>query len=122
MTDPNGPTPPSHGGYNAAPPAPVGGAPASVPGKTLGIVALVVAFPACFLGMILGIVALVQSKKAGVKNGPALAAIIVGAVFTLIGIIAMIVVFTVVLPAALEMCNQLGPGVHEVNGASVTCS
>jgi len=111
--------------YNAAPPAPAGGAPATIPGKTLGIVALIVSIFANVIGLILGIVALVQSKKAGYKNGPAVAAIIVGSVLFVIGIIVAIAVLAFVIPAALdlaEQCLELGPGTHEINGVLVTCT
>ena len=62
-------------------PAPV------VPGKTLGIVALIVTFFASVIGLILGIVARNQSKAAGVENTPAKVAIILGIIFTVLSII-----------------------------------
>lgn len=111
-------------GYSAAPPPPAGsaGAPSTFPGKTMGIVALIVAFFANFIGLILGIVALVQSKKAGYKNGPALAAIIVGAVLMVIGVIVVIVVLATVVGPTLALCADLGPGVHTLpNGLTITC-
>ena len=70
------------------------------PGRTLGIVALIVAIFFNVIGLILGIVALVQSRKAGHKNGFAVAAIIVGAVLTVLGIIVAILVFTAFAAAA----------------------
>lgn len=142
MTDPTGPdnssTPPTpppapttpppppspYGVYDAAPPAALG-APATIPGKTLGIVALVVAFPVGLVGGILGIIALVQSKNAGHKNGPALAAIIVGFVFFVVGTIITIVVISWLGQLALEVleqCQQLGDGAHEINGVVVDCT
>lgn len=68
-------------------PAPV------VPGKTLGIVALVLAFLAPLIGAILGFVARGQSKAAGVENTPAKVAIILGIIFTVLGIIITVVSF-----------------------------
>ena len=65
------------------------------PGKTLGIVALIASFFVSLLGLILGIVALNQSKKAGYPNGPAKAAIIISIVFMVLGLIAVILSFTV---------------------------
>ena len=62
-------------------PAPV------VPGKTLGIVALIVTFFASVIGLILGIVARNQSKAAGVENTPAKVAIILGIVFTVLSVL-----------------------------------
>jgi uncharacterized membrane protein len=106
-------------------PAYAGNAPvAEDPGKTLGIVALVAAFFISLLGLILGIVALNQSKKAGFKNGPAKAAIIVSIIFMVLGIIAAIVVFSILGTAGAQfaqICAENGPGVWEVNGVEYTC-
>lgn len=118
---PQGAYPPAAPPYGAAPSYDQGGQQGPVPGKTLGIVAFVVTFFASVIGLILGIVAYVQSKKAGVKNGWALAAIILGAVLTVLGIIAAIVVFALVMPM-LSACLELGPGVWELtNGQVITC-
>lgn len=65
------------------------------PGKTLGIVGLIVAIFANLIGLIISAIALSQSKKAGYKNTPALAGVIVGSVLfglTLIWIIVAVVV------------------------------
>lgn len=101
MTDPQNPAP----AYSAAPAAPQGApANAPVPGRTLGIVAFIVAFFASLIGLILGIVALVQSKKAGHKNGWALWAIILGAVF----FVATIITWSVAgayLAASMSVMN-----------------
>lgn len=74
-------------------PAPV------VPGKTLGIVALVLAFLAPLIGAILGFVARNQSKAAGVENTPAKIAIILGIIFTVVYVI--IVIASIALSAAV---------------------
>ncbi len=119
--------PPTYGQqqpYAAAPPAYGAPASASVPGRTLGIVAFVLSFFAQPVGLILGIVAMVQSRQAGVKNGWALAAIILSSVLMVIGIIVAIIVFAFVIPAAtdefLQLCRQYGSGIHEINGVTVT--
>ena len=128
MTDPNVPsdhTPPP--AYPTAPPAaPADAAPgAPIPGKTLGIVALIVAFFANIIGLILGIVALVQSRKAGHKNTPAVWAIIVGAVLAVVWIIVIIVAVGLAVAGAgelLQQCAELGPGEWVLeNGATITC-
>lgn len=90
-------------------------------GKTLGIVALIVSFFISLLGLILGLVARSQSKKAGVKNTPATVAIVLSILF-LIGTIIAIVVGVAGSAALLSQCADLGPGVHEVNGVTYTCS
>jgi hypothetical protein len=90
---------------------------ASAPGKTLGIVGLILAFVAAPIGLILSIVAKVQSRAAGVKNGPATAGIIVG----ILVILAYIIIPIVVLGGVAAQCADLGPGVHQVNGVTYTC-
>jgi preprotein translocase subunit SecG len=110
------PPPPSYGEtpppaaqptYSSAPPAPYGApSTAAVPGKTLGIVAFVVAIFFNVIGLIMGIVALVQSRKAGYKNGWAVAAIVVGAILTVVGIIIAILVFTA-LAAGAGFANEV---------------
>lgn len=132
MTDPQNPSavPPSAPqnppAYSSAPPPaynsqPAPGAP--VPGKTLGIVAFVLSFFAQLIALILGIVALVQSRKAGVKNGWALAAIIISAVLMVIGIIVIIVVAVAIGGGLAAACAELGPGTHNLQGGgTITCS
>lgn len=94
--------------------------PADFPGKTLGIVGLVLSFFTTFIGLIVSIVALRQSKKAGFKNTPALVGVIIGIVTTVLAIIfGAIAIVSVV--ALFNQCAQLGPGVHNVNGVTVTC-
>ena len=100
-------------GYGAAPPA-------EDPGKTLGIVGLVLSFFTAIIGLIISIVALRKSKKAGFKNTPAVIGIIVGILSTVVAIIIGIVSI-VAFTALLSQCAQLGPGVHNVNGVTVTC-
>lgn len=145
------PAPPAYGSaptappaYDAAPPAapygaapsyaaapPAYGAPADgpIPGKTMGIVAFVLSFFAQLIALILGIVALVQSRKAGHKNGFALAAIIISSVLLVLGIIALIVIFAIVIPLAvqgteqvIDACIAAGGGIVEVNGVPIDCT
>ena len=95
-------------------------APVAVPGKTLGIVALVFAFLSSPIGFILGLVARSQSKKAGVSNTPATVAIVLGLIGTII-IVIIIAVSVAGAGALLSQCADLGPGVHEVGGVTYTC-
>jgi uncharacterized membrane protein len=69
----------------AAAPAPV--APATYPGKTLGIIGLIAAFVFTLLGLILSIVALSQSKAAGYKNTPAKVGLILSIIFIVLGVV-----------------------------------
>jgi len=98
-------------------PVPAVAAPAA-PGKTLGIVGLVFAFLIPLLGLILSIVAKVQSRGAGVKNTPAT----VGIILSIIFIVVYILVVVGVVGGLLAGCSQYGPGVHQVNGVTLTCS
>lgn len=130
---PQSTTPPVYGqpAYGAAPPAAYGGPPpsATIPGRTMGIIAFILSFFVQLIALILGIVALVQSRKAGHKNGFALAAIIISSVLIVLGIIFAIIFFALILPGLvattqmiLEQCQQLGAGVQEINGITVDCS
>lgn len=74
-------------------PAPV------VPGKTLGIVALIVTFFFSVVGLILGLVARSQSKAAGVQNTPATVAIILGIIFTVVSILLYVLFGAAILAA-----------------------
>jgi hypothetical protein len=91
-----------------------------VPGRTLGIVGLILAFVASPIGLVLSIIAMVQSKKAGAKNGFALAGIIIGVLGTII-IIAAIIGAISLAGAFGELCAELGSGVHEQGNTTITC-
>ncbi|GAA2231454.1 hypothetical protein N1031_07745 [Herbiconiux moechotypicola] len=68
------------------------------PGKTLGIVGLVVAILAPLIGLIISAVAYTQSKRVGVKNSLAFIGIIVGAALTVLGFIVSI--FSIIAAAS----------------------
>lgn len=90
-------------------------------GKTLGVVALIVSFFFSVLGIILGFVAKSQSKKAGVKNGAATAAIVIG-FLALILTVVLIASGGALFGGLLNACAEYGPGVHELeNGTTLTC-
>ncbi len=123
---PQAPQAPQYGaGAPQAPYTPGGvpGAPAQDPGKTLGIVGLVLSIIGCtsLIGLILSIVALNKSKKAGYKNGIALAGIIVGAVLLVVSIVVGIVAGIGAMEL-IEKCAELGAGTHYVDGITYTCS
>jgi len=92
------------------------------PGKNLGIAGLVLTFLVAPIGLILSIMALVKSKRAGFKNGLAVAGIVLSAIFTIISVVILIVV----VPLAADLFNQcrdLGPGNHLLdNGITLTCN
>ena len=102
--------PPAAPGYPAAPAyssgqtvAPPPGA--DYPGKTLGIVGLILAFVMQLAGLICCIIALNQSKRAGYKNTPAFVGLILNIVFIALSLIALVLVFAVFLPAFYTACT-----------------
>ena len=78
--------------YQAGPPA---APPADFPGKTLGIVGLVLAVLIPLVGLIVSIIAQNQSKAAGYPNKLAKIGLIVGIVLTVLIVILYITVFAV---------------------------
>ncbi len=107
---------------DAPPPAAV--APVN-PGKTMGVVSLVLSIIGIHLiGIIVGFVGLNQSKKAGQKNGFALAGIIIG--FIGLAIFAVFVATSGALLGSLfgglgQVCAELGTGEWVVDGVTYTC-
>jgi hypothetical protein len=76
-----------------APAAPAAAAPADYPGKTLGIVGLVLAFLFSLAGLIVSAIALNQSKAAGFKNTPAKVGLILSIIFLVLGVLWIILWF-----------------------------
>lgn len=62
------------------------------PGRSLGIAALVFSFFLQGVALILGIIALLQSRRAGVTNNPAIAAVVISGVLIATGVIVWIAV------------------------------
>ncbi|WP_145978679.1 hypothetical protein [Granulicoccus phenolivorans] len=121
---PGGTPPPPPGG-----PGPQGypgqGYPGSVPredpGKTMGLVGLILAIVIPLVGLIVSIIARGKSKAAGFKNTLATVGIIIGAVF-LLGQIIGGIVMGVSLGGIAAKCAELGPGTHVVGGVTYTCN
>ena len=83
-------------------------APATYPGKTLGIVGLIVSFFFSLVGLIISIIAFNQSKAAGFKNTPAKVGIILGVVLGVAGV--------------NSLCDGLDAGTYETTtGTTVEC-
>jgi len=102
------------------------GPPQPVPGRVMGIVAVILPFIGFGLvGLILGIIARIQSKKAGFKNTPALWAIILGAlsiVVASIALIAGIIFFSNLATDIQQQCNSgTSTGQYTVNGKTFQC-
>jgi hypothetical protein len=90
------------------------------PARTLGVVGLVLAIFANVIGLVVSIVAFTKSKRAGFKNGVALAGIVIGAITTL-GVLSVAIVGGVAAKGLVDTCTELGPGQHVVNGVTYTC-
>ena len=80
-------------------PTPPGGSAAADPGRTLGIVGLVLAItgllcaPLALGGLVVSILGFLRSKNVGIKNNLALAGIIVSAVLLVLGTILNLTVW-----------------------------
>ncbi|MEO6109805.1 MAG: DUF4190 domain-containing protein [Candidatus Saccharimonadales bacterium] len=91
------------------------------PGKTLGIVGMVLSIVGIGLvGLILSIVAMNKSKAVGMKNGFALAGLIIGIVNIVFGLIFGIL-FIAGLSKIASTCSDLGSGSHYVDGVTYNC-
>jgi hypothetical protein len=90
------------------------------PARTLGVVGLVLAIFANVIGLVVSIVAFTKSKRAGFKNGAALAGIVIGAITTL-GVLSVAIVGGVAAKSLVDTCKDLGPGQHVVDGVTYTC-
>ena len=85
------------------------------PGKTLGIVALVLAFFSQIPALILGIIGWVWSKNAGASNVPAKLAVGVSSALILLGVLALVGWLILVVSAfdgggAWQEWDMMGPG------------
>ena len=94
-------------------PAPAPAAPAVVPGKTLGIVGLILAFVAPLIGVIVSAIANSQSKAAGVTNTPAKAGIIIGIILTLLYLFLIIGLPLILAASGAGVCTVTIDGVAQ---------
>jgi hypothetical protein len=95
-------------------------APAVDPARTLGIAGLVLSIFFSAVGLVVSIVAFRKSKRAGFKNTPALAGIVVG-IITTVGILTAGIAGGLAATSLVSTCADLGPGQHVVNGVTYTC-
>ncbi len=77
------------------------------PGKTMGVIALVLAFFTQIPALILGIIAWVWSKNAGISNVPAKVAVAVSSAFILLGLLAL-VGWVILVASAFDGLGELG--------------
>jgi succinate dehydrogenase/fumarate reductase cytochrome b subunit len=103
-------------------PATYGSAPATFPGKTLGIVGLILAIFFSLIGLIVSIVARSQSKKAGFKNTPATIGIIIGIVLFVIQVFIVVGLIVAGISVFNSECRSLGSGTHTYSSGGTTSS
>lgn len=92
------------------------------PGYTFGVISLTLAIVGVHIGgLIFGLIGLAKSKKAGQKNGLAVAGTIIGAVGLLFGVF----LFSIVLSLATQLaqtCDAAESGsTHTINGVQYVC-
>lgn len=78
------------------------------PGKTMGIVGLILAFFFSIAGWIVSAIALKQSKDAGVQNTPAKIGLILSIIFTIGGVILAIILIISAITLATSVHNYSG--------------
>ena len=87
---------------NSPAPAPAPALTPEYPGQSLGITGLVFSFVLPLVGLVLGVIAYNWSKKAGVVNGPARAAVIVGGIILAAGLLIYVAWVIAAGPALLQ--------------------
>lgn len=90
------------------------------PGRTLGIVGFILAFFVSPAGIIVSAIGLSRSRKAGQKNGLALAGLILSIVFLILSIV-IIAAVVAATASLISTCADLGGGVQQIKGVTVTC-
>jgi hypothetical protein len=113
------PAPPAYAQPAYTPPAYAAPA-AADPGRTLGIVGLILAFFVSPAGIIVSAIGLSRSRKAGNKNGLALAGLILSIVFFVVTVLVIVIIVAATV-SLVGQCADLGGGVQEINGVTVTC-
>lgn len=98
------------------------GYPPENPGKTFGIIGLVLAFfPVLSIGgLVLSIMGLRRSRRANMGNVPAVVGIILSALNILFTVLTTIIL-VIGMTALITTCQDLGPGTHYVDGVEYTC-
>jgi hypothetical protein len=107
----NGPPPPAPA--YSQPPAPD-------PGRTLGIVGFILAFFVSPAGIVVSAIGLFKSRRAGRKNGLALAGLILSIVFFIVTVLIIVLIVAAAV-SVLNQCAILGGGVQTIGGTAVTC-
>jgi len=112
----------------ATSPTPAAPAPTAAqiaPVRTLGVVSVLLAVVFAPAGIVVAIIALVRSRRIGYRNVLARAALIFASIVTVVAILAIAAaaVWSIALFAPIvEVCNELGRGIFEVDGVIYRCN
>lgn len=92
-------------------------------GRVLGIVGFILSFVGFFdiAGLVLCIVGLVKSRRAGERNGLAVAGIFVAS-FTILMTSLFLAVLIPPVVHLVDECNRLGTGTHVVGNTTYVCT
>jgi hypothetical protein len=93
------------------------------PNFVLGVVGFALSFIGVLniAGLIISIIAFTKSKRLGFNNGFALAGIIIAGIGVLFVAIVLLLIVPTLVDAA-QTCARLGNGVHQIDGATYTCT
>lgn len=91
------------------------------PGRTMGVVGIVLAFLLPLIGLVVSIKANLKSKKAGHKNSLARAGIVIATIMTILSLV-FAAYFVLTVNKTIKFCNENGPGIHTTeDGLTITC-
>lgn len=90
------------------------------PGKRLGVLGLIFALTVAVVGIVVSLVAVIRSARAGHRNIPALAGLVIGVLGTVVFFLAFwfIVQF---FSGDIGPCAELGPGTHDEGLVTYEC-
>ena len=90
-----------------------------------GAASLVAAFLIAPAGLVLGLIAMSRARRLGTRNRLAFWAVVLSVVImvaTVALIVWMILAITGVFTWAFDICNELGPGIHEYDNVRYECT
>lgn len=93
--------------------------------RILGIVSVVLALVFPVAGIVVAAIGLSRARGAGASPGLNLVGLILSIVMTVVVVAVTVVVIVVsvnLLTNVVEICQQLGPGIHRYNGVTYECN
>jgi hypothetical protein len=107
------------------PAAPVASDQSRSVGFIVGLLALIFAFTIPIVGAVMGGIAVAQARAGGYRNPLGMAGLILGIIFTVLIIVLVVVAIVLginLFSGVIDTCQQLGPGTHQQDGITYTCS